>query len=89
MHLGQLPPATGLYLMTADALWDTDPAQGEAALGAAAACTRAGLDTPTSPRPLLHEPDDRGLADLTAWLTEAVGDDQVTLTIDGLAAEIV
>ena len=32
--------------------------------------TRAGLDTPTSPRPLLHEPDvTAALADLTAWLT--------------------
>ncbi|WP_333716601.1 hypothetical protein [Gordonia sp. (in: high G+C Gram-positive bacteria)] len=91
VHLGQLPPATGLYLMTADALWDTDPAQARQLLGAAAAYrTRAGLDTPTSPRPLLHEPDvTAALADLTAWLTEAVGDDQVTLTIDGLAAEIV
>ncbi|MBD0021845.1 hypothetical protein GII33_20270 [Gordonia pseudamarae] len=89
VHLGQLPPATGLYLMTADALWDTDPAQARQLLGAAAAYrARTGMDTPASPRPLLHEPAvTAALADLTTWLADAATDDDLHLTIDGLAAD--
>ena len=90
VHLDQLPPAMGLYLMTADALWDIDPAQARQLLGAAAAYrARAGLDTPTSPRPLLHEPAvTAALADLTDWLAGAATDDSVTLTSDGLADQV-
>ena len=56
---------------------------------AAAYRARAGLDTPTSPRPLLHEPAvTAALADLTDWLAGAATDDSVTLTIDGLADQV-
>ncbi|MEO9326466.1 hypothetical protein [Gordonia aurantiaca] len=91
VHLRDYPPAVRLYLLTADAVWDDDPAQAQRLIGAAVA-HRHGLDPVEIISPglidgvgLRHADEER---ELVTRLVDELGDaDEMSAaaTIDGLA----
>ncbi|GAC85873.1 hypothetical protein GP2_044_00240 [Gordonia paraffinivorans NBRC 108238] len=91
VHLEDYPPAVRLYLLTADAVWDDDPAQAHRLLGAAVA-HRHGLDPVEIISPglidgvgLRHADEER---ELITRLVDELGDTEeasAAATIDGLA----
>ncbi|WP_238421747.1 hypothetical protein [Gordonia sp. 'Campus'] len=92
VHLHDYPPAVRLYLLTADALWDSDPGQAQRLLGAAVihrhdtdplALITPGLIDGVG---LRHADEEREMiARLVAALTDTDAVSTSTATIDGLA----
>lgn len=92
VHLADYPPAVRLYLLTADALWDTDPAQARRLVGAAVV-HRHGVD------PALMLAGDTldgvslghgadvyaAVTDIVATLPPGTRDSDERVSIDGLA----
>lgn len=93
IHLNDYPPAIRLYLLTADALWDTDRDQAHRLLGAALA-HRHDLDPESLVTPgqiddvRLRHPDDvlNHLGELRSHVPELDGAAFHRTTIDGLVA---
>lgn len=92
VHLHDYPPAVRLYLLTADALWDSDPGQAQRLLGAAVihrhdtdplALLSPGLIDGVG---LRHADEEREtIARLVAVLADTGAVSTSTATIDGLA----
>ncbi|MFE0751868.1 hypothetical protein [Gordonia sp. NPDC058843] len=92
VHLHDYPPAVRLYLLTADALWESDPGQAQRLLGAAVihrhdtdplALLSPGLIDGVG---LRHADEEREMiARLVAALTDTDAVPTSTATIDGLA----
>ncbi|MCX2963745.1 hypothetical protein VX037_14660 [Gordonia sp. Z-3] len=94
VHLHDYPPAVQLYLTTADALWDSHPAQARRLLAAAVA-HRTGVDPAASildatgphvdPVRLAHGPDvEAAMTQLIERLPADVEAARAAVTIDGL-----